>query len=78
MLLRNGEKEATMSPQDSSRWIKSTLSGNSNCVEWRFSDKGVSVRDSKNPGGPQLDFTEGEWQAFVGGVRAGEADLPRS
>ncbi|MER7208569.1 DUF397 domain-containing protein [Streptosporangium sp. NPDC000239] len=30
------------------------------------------VRDSKDPGGPALAFTQGEWDAFVGGVKDGE------
>ncbi|MEU0516467.1 DUF397 domain-containing protein [Streptosporangium sp. NPDC006007] len=30
------------------------------------------VRDSKNPDGPALAFTRGEWDAFVGGVKDGE------
>lgn len=30
------------------------------------------VRDSKNPDGPALAFTQGEWEAFVGGVKDGE------
>jgi Domain of unknown function (DUF397) len=32
------------------------------------------VRDSKNPGGPVLRFTQGEWRAFITGVMAGEFD----
>ncbi|XXZ51436.1 DUF397 domain-containing protein [Streptomyces cavourensis] len=33
---------------------------------------GVAVRDSKNPSGPHLCFTAGEWQAFKSGMRAGD------
>ena len=29
----------------------------------------VALRDSKDPAGPALVFTPGEWQAFVAGVR---------
>ncbi|GAA1582884.1 DUF397 domain-containing protein [Actinoplanes couchii] len=55
-------------------WFKSSKSdGASNCVEASFADDGtVGVRDSKNPVGPVLAFTPGEWSAFVAGVRAGE------
>jgi hypothetical protein len=32
----------------------------------------IRVRDSKNPGGGVLNFTPGEWDAFIGGVMNGE------
>ncbi|WP_030907543.1 DUF397 domain-containing protein [Streptosporangium amethystogenes] len=32
------------------------------------------LRDSKNPDGPKLFFTQSEWDAFVGGVKLGEFD----
>jgi Domain of unknown function (DUF397) len=58
------------------RWVKSSVSfSNSNCVEVAsLSDGSVGVRHSQNPGGPVLRFTGDEWQAFLGGVRAGEFD----
>ncbi|TDD21356.1 DUF397 domain-containing protein [Nonomuraea diastatica] len=31
-----------------------------------------AVRDSKNPTGPALIFTPGEWNAFISGVKSGE------
>lgn len=34
----------------------------------------ILVRDSKDPDGPHLHFTRGEWDAFVNGVKAGEFD----
>jgi hypothetical protein len=67
-----------MSAQDFSRvvWRKSTRSsGNGQCVEVaKVADK-IAVRDSKDPAGPALLFTELEWSAFVGGVKAEEFDL---
>ncbi|GGS91044.1 DUF397 domain-containing protein [Planobispora rosea] len=33
------------------------------------------LRDSKDPDGPKLFFTQAEWDAFVGGVRLGEFDV---
>lgn len=58
-----------------SEWIKSSLSGVGDCVEWRIGDKGVSVRDSKDPAGPVLEFTCSEWDAFRRGILAGEGAL---
>ncbi|MFC4071913.1 DUF397 domain-containing protein [Actinoplanes subglobosus] len=57
-------------------WTKSTKSGPNcdNCVEVAFVGQAVAVRDSKNPNGPALLFTPGEWDAFVGGAVAGEFD----
>jgi hypothetical protein len=42
---------------------------NSNCVEVD-TDLGavVAVRDSKDPGGPVLEFTRGEWTRFLGEI----------
>jgi hypothetical protein len=54
-------------------WRTSRRSGgNGNCVEVAFLDAAVAVRDSKDPSGPVLVFTPGEWAAFVGGVRDGD------
>lgn len=57
-------------------WIKSSFSfSNSNCVEVAsLPHGGVGVRDSKDPSGPVLRFTPGEWQAFLGGAHNGEFD----
>ncbi|WP_280243477.1 DUF397 domain-containing protein [Nocardia abscessus] len=58
------------------RWFKSTRSGGAkDCVEVAFLDRGmVGVRDSKNPSGPALVFTSGEWDAFVAVARDGDFD----
>ncbi|MDP4507310.1 DUF397 domain-containing protein [Nonomuraea turkmeniaca] len=58
-------------------WIKSSYSGSNggNCVEVaKLSEGRRGVRDSKNPTGPSLIFTSGEWAAFIGGVKNGEFD----
>jgi hypothetical protein len=59
-------------------WIKSSRSGvNGNCVEVAFLGEGrVALRDGKNPQGPVLRFTPGEWAAFVDGVVDGELRHP--
>ncbi|MBB2744655.1 UNVERIFIED_ORG: hypothetical protein FHR35_004504 [Microbispora rosea subsp. rosea] len=59
-------------------WKKSSLSGGGggNCVEVAANLPGVvAVRHSKNPDGPKLLFTPGEWHAFIGGVKDGEFDI---
>ncbi|MFQ6324772.1 DUF397 domain-containing protein [Nocardia sp. CWNU-33] len=57
-------------------WHKSTRSSaTKDCVEVAFLDGGlVGVRDSKNPTGPALLFTPGEWSAFAAGVQDGQFD----
>jgi hypothetical protein len=58
------------------RWFKSSRStAAKDCVEVAFVDGGmVGVRDSKNPAGPALVFTSGEWDAFAVDARAGKFD----
>ncbi|KZM70522.1 DUF397 domain-containing protein [Nocardia terpenica] len=57
-------------------WFKSSRSGTSrDCVEIAHLDDGfVGVRDSKNPTGPALVFTPGDWDAFTSGVQRGGFD----
>jgi hypothetical protein len=57
--------------------VKSSLSAyNGNCVEVAgLNGDTVQVRHSKNLAGGVLHFTPAEWNAFIGGVRAGEFDL---
>lgn len=58
-------------------WRKSSASGPhcDNCVEVAFVDNAIAVRDSKNPDGTALIFTQAEWDAFVDGAKDGEFDL---
>ncbi|MFD3483849.1 DUF397 domain-containing protein [Streptomyces sp. NPDC058665] len=47
-------------------WTKSTYSANGDCVEVRTDPAtAISVRDSKNPSGPVLNFDSKAWEAFV-------------
>ncbi|QIS16801.1 MULTISPECIES: DUF397 domain-containing protein [Nocardia] len=41
-----------------------------------LADGHVGLRDGKNPDGPALIFTPGEWAAFIAGVQDGEFDRP--
>ncbi|MFI6451011.1 DUF397 domain-containing protein [Streptosporangium amethystogenes] len=57
-------------------WRKSSLSdGQNNCIEVAtLTHEGVGVRDSKNPDGPALVFSTGDWRTFVNGIKGGEFD----
>ncbi|WP_239328917.1 DUF397 domain-containing protein [Frankia sp. CiP3] len=57
-------------------WRKSSYSNGAGgmCVEVAVAAGGILVRDSKDPAGPVLAFTGGEWDAFLAGVRDGEFD----
>ena len=57
-------------------WRTSTFCDLNGCVEVALLDNQVAVRDAKDKASPILLFTAREWEAFTGGVRAGEFDLP--
>ncbi|QQQ76379.1 DUF397 domain-containing protein [Saccharothrix sp. 6-C] len=54
-------------------WTKSSRSsgGSNACVEVRFGEATVGVRDSKNADGPRLVFAARGWQAFLARVSSG-------
>lgn len=62
----------------SEKWKKSSASGADGCVEVRRTESGVHVRDSKDPDGAVLEFTDREWKAFLAGVALGEFHVIRS
>ena len=51
------------------RWRKSTRSSDKFCVEVAFADQAVLTRDSKRPAGAVLEFSAGDWSAFLSAVR---------
>ncbi|MFC5664521.1 DUF397 domain-containing protein [Kitasatospora misakiensis] len=57
-------------------WRKSSYSGGGGqCIEVADGYPGVMpVRDSKDPNGPTLLFTNASWQTFIAAVRDGEFD----
>jgi hypothetical protein len=58
----------TIEPAD---WQKSDFCGTGACVEVSLPMAGpVFIRDSKDPEGPVLEFTQAEWDAFVQGIKA--------
>lgn len=55
-------------------WRKSSYSGanNGNCVEVGDAARGVAVRDTKDPNGPQLAIPAAGWRAFTRNLKDGE------
>ena len=72
-----GIRRELMVDLSSAVWRKSTYSNANGCVEVAFIDNRVAVRDSKDRTGPVLVFDRHEWEAFIGGARDGEFELPR-
>ena len=74
--IHNGVQASSLS---GACWRKSARSGptGGNCVEVAFLAGGhVALRNSRQPDGPALIFTSGEWGAFLGGARDGEFGSP--
>jgi uncharacterized protein DUF397 len=44
------------------------------CIRVASQNDQILIGDSKNPGGPVLSYSRGEWDAFVEGVRLGDFD----
>lgn len=56
-------------------WQKSSYSVQGNCVEIaRLAGSYTALRNSRDPEGPVLVFTEAEWNAFLRGLAVGEFD----
>jgi hypothetical protein len=56
-------------------WLKAKSStNNGQCVEIASTADKVAIRDSKDPDGPVLVYTPGEFRAFLEGARNGEFD----
>ncbi|WP_328917079.1 MULTISPECIES: DUF397 domain-containing protein [unclassified Streptomyces] len=63
-----------------SDWRKSSYSGseNADCVEIAQLDDEIATRDSKNPTGPALVFSQGAWTAFVRGIATAASETRSS
>jgi Domain of unknown function (DUF397) len=60
-------------------WRKSSYSNGAGgaCVEIATNLPGlVAVRDSKDPAGPALLLSRGQWRALLAGTRSGRPVLP--
>lgn len=45
-------------------------------IEVAFVEDKICMRNGEDPDSPVLVFTQAEWDAFVGGAKDGEFDLP--
>lgn len=69
--VQNGVRASSLD----ARWVKSRYSNaEGNCVEVARVDGGVAMRNSRDPDGPALVYTDAELAAFVAGAKAGEFD----
>lgn len=55
-------------------WRKASYSTSQGggCIEVAATRAAVAVRDSKDPTGPRLAFTPGDWQGFTHQIKNGQ------
>jgi hypothetical protein len=72
----NNEMAVSGQPRQPGQWFTSGRSGGgSDCVEVRYLEGGgVEVRNSKRPDAGSLQFTDTEFDAWVGGAKDGDFD----
>ncbi len=56
-------------------WQRAAEDTSEGAVEVAFVDDLIGLRNSADPDGPVLVFTQDEWDAFVAGAQYGEFDL---
>ncbi|MCP3785772.1 MULTISPECIES: DUF397 domain-containing protein [Micromonospora] len=56
-------------------WQRAEGDTSDSAVEVAFVDDLIGMRNSAEPDGPVLVFTQDEWDAFVAGAQDGEFDL---
>lgn len=56
-------------------WQRAAGDTSDSAVEVAFVDDLIGMRNSAEPDGPVLVFTQAEWDAFVAGAQDGEFDL---
>jgi hypothetical protein len=63
-------------PLKTNEWFVPNRSANgSTCVETKFTDDAVFVRNNLRPDAGTAEFTHDAWDAFVGGVKDGDYDV---
>ena len=63
-------------PLKTNEWFVPRRSANGNtCVETKFTDDAVYVRNNLRPDAGTATFTYEEWAVFVAGVRDGDYDV---
>ncbi len=55
-------------------WRTALSCNGGTCVRIAASERTILIGDSKNPDGPIISCTSGEWQDFVLGVKRGDFD----
>lgn len=56
-------------------WRKTRYSiGNGDCVEVAATRGSIAVRDSKNTGGPVVEYSLGAWQGFLAATKSDTFD----
>lgn len=63
-------------PLEPGVWRTSSFSVSGECVAWMLDPPVVRVRNSNDIAAGEVQFTYGEWEAFLRGVASGEANLP--
>jgi hypothetical protein len=73
--VRAGKIILSESERASLAWLKARAStNNGECLEIASTAGKIAIRDSKDPDGPILVYTRGEFGAFLDGARNGEFD----
>ena len=53
-------------------WHRSSLCGNSTCVEVASDSEFVYLRDGKDPAGPVLTFSHEAWRSWIEDIKNGQ------
>jgi uncharacterized protein DUF397 len=73
--VRTGKTTLSETERAALAWVKAQSSShNGQCIEIAETAGRIAIRDSKDPDGPILIYTPGEFGAFLNGARNGEFD----
>lgn len=68
---KSSPRESNGHCAEGASWRKGTRCQTGECVEAAAAPGAVSVRDSKNPGGPVIPFGSAAWQRFTASLKTG-------